>query len=107
MNVRRENFVTTRILWEMWINLRFVDDKFLLVQSLLYNFILLFVPIHKTWSESELLRRKFEEQLSSYDKADDGVSYHHQKGTDMAIRSGEGNQNIRSHFFPSSQLKMF
>ena len=66
-------------------------------------FTILSVPIHKSW---KWIRRKFEELKLSYDKAD-GVSYHHQKGTDMAIRSGEKGTKFALTFFPSLNWKCF
>lgn len=72
------------------------NDKFLLVQQSLQFFLF---PSINLESESELFRRKFEELKLSYDV--DGVSYHHQKGTDMAIRSGEKGTKFALTFFPS------
>ena len=80
------------------------NDEFLLVQSLQFFFLF---PSINLESESELLfRRKFEELKLSYDKAD-GVSYHHQKGTDMAIRSGEKGTKFALTFFRLSIENVF
>ena len=54
----------------------------------------LFFPSHKSW---KWIRRKFEEL---YAWCVVYISYHHQKGTDMAIRSGEEKKKKEdSHFY--------